>query len=84
MLNEGGTPVSGEELLTPEQLELEALCLGLRTSVGVDNKFLFSNSRRRTLLAELLRANYVTIEGQKVIPTTKGFLVADRLAAVLS
>jgi oxygen-independent coproporphyrinogen-3 oxidase len=76
--------VSGEEVLTPEQLELEALYLGLRTTRGVDDTLLFSSSRRRMLLGEMLRADYVRREGQKVIPTTKGFLVADRMAAILS
>jgi oxygen-independent coproporphyrinogen-3 oxidase len=83
-LGEGGTPVSGEELLTPEQLELESLCLGLRTTGGVDEALLFSSSRRRALLAELLRSEYVRLEGRRVVPTSRGFLVADRLAAALS
>jgi len=84
MLEKRMSAVSGEEVLTPEQLELEALYLGLRTRRGVEDTLLFSSSKRRALLAELLRENYVKIEGQKVVPTTKGFLVADRLAAVLT
>jgi len=83
-LEKGIAPVSGEELLTPEQLELEALYLGLRTTRGVDEALMFSSSERRMLLREMLRADYVRREGQKVIPTTKGFLVADRMAAILS
>ena len=83
-LGKGEAPVSGEEVLTPEQLELESLYLGLRTTEGVEGTLLFSSSNRRALLAELLRADYVRLKGQKVVPTTKGFLVADRLAGVLS
>jgi oxygen-independent coproporphyrinogen-3 oxidase len=83
-LGEGRTPVIGEEVLTPEQLELESLCLGLRTTGGVASELLLSTSRRRALLDELLRADYVKLQGQKVVSTTKGFLVADRLAAALS
>jgi oxygen-independent coproporphyrinogen-3 oxidase len=83
-LGEGRAPVSGEETLTPEQLELESLCLGLRTIGGVDNELLSSCDRRRALLAELLRSEYVRLEGRRVVPTTRGFLVADRLAAALS
>jgi hypothetical protein len=45
---------------------------------------MFSSSERRMLLGEMLRADYVKHEGQHVVPTTRGFLVADRLAAVLS
>lgn len=84
VLEQGSSPVSGEEMLTPEQRELEALYLGLRTIGGVDSELLVSSSRRRVLLAELLRANYVTIDGRHVVPTAKGFLVADRMAAMLS
>ena len=76
--------MSGEEVLTHEQLELEALYLGLRTTRGVDAALTFSGGRRRALLEELLRDDYVKIQGQHVVPTTRGFLVADRLAAVLS
>jgi oxygen-independent coproporphyrinogen-3 oxidase len=76
--------VIGEEVLTPEQLELESLCLGLRTNGGVERALLLSTSRRRALLDELLRENYVKLQGQKVVSTTKGLLVADRLAAALS
>ncbi len=83
-LEKGIAPVSGKEVLTPEQLELEALYLGLRTTRGVDAALMFSGGRRRVLLAELLRDDYVKIQGQHVVPTTRGFLVADRLAAVLS
>jgi oxygen-independent coproporphyrinogen-3 oxidase len=83
-LSEGRAPVSGEEMLTPEQLELESLYLGLRTTGGVESALLISTSRRRVLLDELLRANYVKMQGQKVVSTSKGFLVADRLAAALS
>jgi oxygen-independent coproporphyrinogen-3 oxidase len=83
-LGEGRTPVIGEEVLTSEQLELESLCLGLRTTGGVERALLSSTSRRRALLDELLRADYVKLQGQKVVSTTKGFLVADRLAAALS
>jgi oxygen-independent coproporphyrinogen-3 oxidase len=83
-LGAGRAPVIGEEVLTPEQLELESLCLGLRTAGGVESALLLSTSRRRALLDELLRANYVTMRGQKVVSTAKGLLVADRLAAALS
>ncbi len=84
VLGEGRMPVSGEEVLTPGQLELESLCLGLRTCGGVDEALLFSSGRRRALLTELLRAGYVRHECRRVMPTTRGFLVADRLAAALS
>lgn len=83
-LEKGDSPVGGEEVLTPEQLELEALYLGLRTRSGVDAALMFSSGKRRMLLEEMLRADYLQHDGQRVVPTTRGFLVADRLAAALS
>jgi oxygen-independent coproporphyrinogen-3 oxidase len=78
-LKEGRAPVSGEEQLTGEQRELESLYLGLRTSGGVTLSQITTNRDFKTLLMELLQADYVKVIDQKVVPTTKGFLVADRL-----
>ena len=78
-LKEGRVPVSGEETLTREQLELESLYLGLRTSGGVTLDQVTANGGYKALLSELLQADYVKVIDQKVVPTRKGFLVADRL-----
>ena len=78
-LKEGRVPVGGEETLTREQLELESLYLGLRTSGGVNLEQVTANGGYKTLLSELLQGDYVKVIDQKVVPTRKGFLVADRL-----
>ncbi|MCU0614510.1 MAG: coproporphyrinogen III oxidase family protein, partial [Desulfobacterales bacterium] len=43
-LSQGKMPVESEEFLTPDQLKLETLFLGLRTSEGIDLK-LYKNVR---------------------------------------
>ena len=81
-LSAGKAPVSGKEHLTREQLDLESLYLGLRTSAGVDLTRLNDRSACEAVLPGLLKEDYVTIVGQRMVPTRKGFLVADRLAGV--
>jgi len=78
-LKEGRLPVGGEETLTREQRELESLYLGLRTSGGVNLEQVTANGGYKTLLSELVQGDYVKVIDQKVVPTRKGFLVADRL-----
>jgi len=78
-LEEGRAPVSGTEMLTGEQLHLEALCLGLRTRAGLDLHQIRTNKRFDAVLKELLASEYVQIIDGRLIPTRKGFLVADRL-----
>lgn len=79
ILKEGRVPVSGEEQLTPEQRELESLYLGLRTKGGVTLSRLTANGRGDALLTKLLQADYVRVIDQQIVPTRKGYLVADRL-----
>jgi oxygen-independent coproporphyrinogen-3 oxidase len=83
-LSAGKAPLSGKEHLTPDQLDLEALSLGLRTRAGVDLTRLHDRTSCEAVLPGLLREDYVTISGEKMIPTRKGFLVADRLAGIFT
>jgi oxygen-independent coproporphyrinogen-3 oxidase len=78
-LAEGQAPVGGSEMLTDEQLRLEALSLGFRTREGVGLELVRQYSRWEQVLAELQRAKLVKIQDQRLIPTRQGFLVADRL-----
>lgn len=81
-LSGGKAPVSGKEHLTGEQLDLESLYLGLRTRAGVDLTRLNDRSACEAVLPGLLKEDYVALIGQKMVPTRKGFLVADRLAGL--
>ena len=82
-LKEGRAPVSGTEKLTGEQLHLEALSLGLRTRAGLDIELIRTNKNLDAVLKELLQSEYAQIIDGRLIPTRKGFLVADRLPLTL-
>jgi oxygen-independent coproporphyrinogen-3 oxidase len=82
---DGRTPVEASERLTPSDLMLERLALGLRTTDGVDlealrDQFsvdLFEANRR--LLDDLRTEGLVTVDGARVRPTVAGLAVADGL-----
>jgi oxygen-independent coproporphyrinogen-3 oxidase len=79
-LNAGEAPVAGEEILTPEQTRLEALYLGLRTREGVDLNVLLKAQRGKIGLQEMVKAGLAKVRDNRLIPTRKGLVVADRLA----
>jgi oxygen-independent coproporphyrinogen III oxidase len=83
-------PIEGSEILTGEQLWLEALYLGLRTTKGIDLGE-FAKKYGRDLLrekAESLRAmereGLVTIADNYLRPTLAGLAVSDSLPLLLS
>ncbi len=84
MLGEGRAPLAGQEELTAEQRRLETLCLGLRTRQGVALADLSNFPQARQTLANFCEASLVKIDKNRVRPTSKGFLVADSLALMLS
>lgn len=79
MLARGRRPAEGEETLSPEQRRLEALLLGFRTRSGVALADLSLNPERRKVLRALESAGKIIQTPERLIPTPKGFLVADRL-----
>ncbi len=79
LLEEGKPPVEGSEVLTPEQLELETLDLGLRTSDGVDMHALGSGLKVEEALGKLQKMGLAKLKDGRIQPTRKGFLVADGL-----
>ena len=81
-LNRGMRPVEGEEVLSPEQRELERLYLGLRTRRGLSLPSLRKESL--PVVRELKRAGLVTIRGDRLCPSRRGYLVADSLPVLLS
>ena len=79
LTGEGKRPVDGHEELTPEQLLLERLYLGFRTRDGVAREDLGSSDRPEETLLRLTGSGLVTVKGERIIPTRRGFLIADRL-----
>jgi len=71
--------LEGQESLTPEDRDLEELALGLRTERGILRPVLPPSE---TVLADALMAGLL-LDGDRVRPTPRGMLVADRLAVDL-
>ena len=84
----GSLPVEGRETLTIEQMQLEALYLGLRTKMGIDHQD-FRNryhadllTEKKELLVKLKEAELISIQNGHLCPTVAGLAVADRLALI--
>jgi putative oxygen-independent coproporphyrinogen III oxidase len=82
-LREGHQPLAGEEVLTPEQLRLEALALGLRTREGVELAVVRQGLRDEREVERLVQAGLVTVDHHRLRPTREGLVVADHLALLL-
>ena len=78
-LAESKPPVAGSETLTHEQVYLETILLGFRTREGVDREIFRGRPGTEEVLGHLRQAGLVRIVEGRVVPTVKGFLVADSL-----
>ncbi|MCX5804218.1 MAG: coproporphyrinogen III oxidase family protein, partial [Proteobacteria bacterium] len=79
LLARGEKPVAGSETLSPEQLRLERLYLGFRTESGVSINDACGSPSMTQVLSQLKRSGFVKILNGRIIPTRKGYLIADRL-----
>jgi oxygen-independent coproporphyrinogen-3 oxidase len=87
-INAGNLPIEETEILTMEQLRLEALCLGLRTKKGVyledfKNQYgcdLFAEKKK--MLDKLQEKGLISIQDGRLSPTQAGLAVADSLSQV--
>jgi oxygen-independent coproporphyrinogen-3 oxidase len=77
---DGRSPVESEEVLTPEQQELERIYLALRTDAGLPRA---AFPRLSPPLSAWLRAGWVTEEGDKLLCTPEGWLRLDAIVAKL-
>lgn len=73
------TPIEEYENLTTEQMRIESVALGLRTREGFHIKETDDNSQSWELISRLQRSGLLEIKNDRIMPTLKGFLVADRL-----
>jgi oxygen-independent coproporphyrinogen-3 oxidase len=87
-INAGNLPVEETEILTMEQLRLEALYLGLRTKKGVSLKD-FKNqygfdlfTEKEKVLNKLQEKGYLSIQDGHLYPTPTGLAVADSLSLI--
>lgn len=78
-LEDRKAPVEDRESLTEEQMRIESIALGLRTSEGFDLKSHCDGPELTDTLSCLQESGFLRISNNRVLPTKKGFLVADRL-----
>ena len=84
----GTPPLALEETLTPEQLRLEALFLGLRTKRGINlENFRISygcdlRAEKAATITELAERGLLEISAGWLRPTLAGLAVADSLALI--
>ena len=76
-------PVEGYEDLTNDQLRLESIALGLRTRDGFAIKGTDLDSQSVHMLSVLQGSGFLNIKKDRIVPTPKGFLVADHLPLCL-
>ena len=79
LLGQGKRPVEGREDLSPDQLRLERLYLGFRTDGGVSAAEACRDDAAARTVSRLKRSGFLKVVGDRLIPTEKGFLIADRL-----
>jgi len=81
-------PIGGSEILTGEQLRLEALYLGLRTRRGIDLEEFSKRygcdllDEKGDLLRTMEREGLITITDNHLRPTRAGLAVADSLSTI--
>jgi putative oxygen-independent coproporphyrinogen III oxidase len=82
----GERPLAGEEILSPAQLALEAVMLGLRRTAGIDlARFAARHgcdlvAANSELVEELIADGLLTLANHSLAPTARGLAVADALA----
>ncbi len=76
-------PLEGSETLSEAELTREAVFLGLRTSDGIDLGLVPETQENAFFLDNGRRLGFLDVCDGKIIPTTRGLLVADHMAVSL-
>lgn len=79
MLQHREPPLADRETLTPDQIWLEQMSLGLRTSNGISRSLLPRGRQTDATLSALGREGLLRVDWDRVYPTSKGYLVSDGL-----
>jgi len=80
--------VENTETLSAEQLQLEALFLGLRTKAGIDLKIYKTKygvdflEDKKTIIDTLIKNKLVELKDGFLRPTRTGMAIADSLALI--
>jgi len=87
-ISAGNMPVENTETLSAEQLQLEALFLGLRTKAGIDLKLYKIRygvdllEDKKSMIDLLIKNKLVELKDSFLRPTRAGMAVADSLALI--
>jgi oxygen-independent coproporphyrinogen-3 oxidase len=87
-INAGNLPIEETEILTMEQLRLEALYLGLRTKKGVclqdfENRYHYDLlTVKKEILDKLEEEGFISIQDGHLYPNQTGLAVADSLSLI--
>ncbi len=79
VVSHGEKPAEEAERLNQEQLKLERIFLGFRTDHGVAVSDVSDKPSFDKTLLYLKKSRLVTFRNERIIPTKKGYLIADRL-----
>jgi oxygen-independent coproporphyrinogen-3 oxidase len=85
-VDSGRPPIEDQERPSREELLLEALMLGLRTTDGVDLaavRDLYGedlSTTNATIIARLCKSGHLHVDGDRLRPTLAGLAIADTLA----
>lgn len=83
-ISAGRRPVEGREDLSPAEILLEEISLGLRTIDGVRLQRISHDHNRRAMIDALVADGYLIRTDNRITPTVKGMACADQLALFLS
>jgi oxygen-independent coproporphyrinogen-3 oxidase len=87
-INAGNLPIEETEILTMQQLRLEALYLGLRTKKGVslqdfENQYHYDLfTEKKEILDKLKEEGFISIRDGCLCPTQTGLAIADSLSLI--
>ena len=87
-IGSGSLPIEGKEMLSAEQLQLEALYLGLRTKKGIHLEEYTRHYRcdllkkKERLLTKLQEDGLICVKNGRLSPTRSGLAIADSLASM--
>jgi oxygen-independent coproporphyrinogen III oxidase len=87
-IGSGNFPIEGKEMLSTEQLQLEALYLGLRTKKGIHLEEYTRHYRydllkkKERLLTKLQEDGLICVKNGRLSPTRSGLAMADSLVGI--